>query len=327
MNTAKIKVSVPGSLMLFGEHAVLRKKVAIAAAIDQRISIQLISRTDRLIQIFADNFGSCKLDLDNFTIVSKFAFVTTAIKHKLHKIKFGFDLYIHSDFAADLGLGSSAAVTVATLASINYWLTHKRTNPITLCREACKVIREVQGRGSGADVAASVFGGVIAYKMQPLQVTRIADSLPLTVVYSGSKMKTPLVISKVAAAQNKYPELYQAIFNSIGCCTKGAITAIKQANLTNLGALMNIHQELQGALGVSNAHLTELILMLRSHAQIYGAKISGSGLGDCVIGLGKVKPVALKFSESQNKSGVKPVMVKINRDGILYEPHNLSKKA
>ena len=64
-----------------------------------------------------------------------------------------------------------------------------------------------------------------------------------------------------------------------------------------LGEIMNIHQGLQDALGVNNAILSELIFSLRSHPHIYGAKISGAGLGDCVIGLGKVK----KNSFSKNK--------------------------
>jgi mevalonate kinase len=40
------------------------------------------------------------------------------------------------------------------------------------------------------------------------------------------------------------------------------------------------------ALGVNDAKLSEMIYQLRADNRVQGAKISGSGLGDCVISLG-----------------------------------------
>ena len=51
---------------------------------------------------------------------------------------------------------------------------------------------------------------------------------------------------------------------------------------------MNIHQGLQSALGVSNSRIEEIVYALREAPGIDGAKISGSGLGDCVVGVGQV---------------------------------------
>jgi len=42
------------------------------------------------------------------------------------------------------------------------------------------------------------------------------------------------------------------------------------------------------ALGVNDATLSEMIWRLRAQPTILGAKISGSGLGDCVLGLGEL---------------------------------------
>jgi mevalonate kinase len=53
-----------------------------------------------------------------------------------------------------------------------------------------------------------------------------------------------------------------------------------------LGRLMNIYQGLMDALGVNDYTLSDIIYTMRASADIYGAKISGSGLGDCVIALG-----------------------------------------
>ena len=54
---ALFKVSVPGSIMLLGEHAVLYGYPAIVCAINRRISITLQSRTDDIIIINTESFG------------------------------------------------------------------------------------------------------------------------------------------------------------------------------------------------------------------------------------------------------------------------------
>ena len=65
-----------------------------------------------------------------------------------------------------------------------------------------------------------------------------------------------------------------------------AAQALKNNNLQALGELFNIHQGLQDALGTCNLPLAEIVYKLRADPNIYGSKISGSGLGDCVIALG-----------------------------------------
>lgn len=309
------QVSVPGSLMLFGEHAVLRGKPSVVAAVNKRIIVKLIPRADRIIQIDSANYGSCKLNLDSFKIHPDFRFVTAAIKSKQRKIKTGFTLHIAASFAANLGLGSSAAVTVATIALLEYWVTGKKPKAAKLCLDARKIIRSVQGIGSGADVAAAVYGGVVAYNMQPFRAQRIATALPLTVIYSGSKLATPIVIAKVSAAERQHPQVYRLIFNALGNVTQLAIRAIKKGDFSHLGELMNMHQSLQAFLGVSNATLEQLLAILRVQAKIYGAKISGSGLGDCVIGLGKTQ---MNFNVAQCKQGIKQIEIAIDAQGILY---------
>ena len=50
---------------------------------------------------------------------------------------------------------------------------------------------------------------------------------------------------------------------------------------------MNEHHHLQRELGVSTPLIEELIAHLCRDTEIYGAKISGSGMGDCVIAVGE----------------------------------------
>ncbi len=303
------KVKVPGSLMLFGEHAVLHHKQAVVAAINHHIEITLIPRADNKIEIISSLLKSHLVALTKFTVTKPYDYVLTAIKQFLPKITCGFTLKIEANFPSTIGFGSSAAVTVATLAVLHWWLFRKKPEQKQLYRQAILVVHLVQGCGSGADVAASVFGGVIAYKIAPLEIKKIGDTMPLVAIYSGSKVATPKVIAIVENMRRRLPHIVASIYAAIDCCAKEAISAIKNNNWLCLGKIMDIHQGLHDALGVNNATLSKLVFSLRSNPHIYGAKISGSGLGDCVIGLGKI---------ARQKRLKNQVDVAISSSGITY---------
>ncbi|WP_144244201.1 hypothetical protein [Nitrincola sp. A-D6] len=61
------------------------------------------------------------------------------------------------------------------------------------------------------------------------------------------------------------------------------------------------------ALGVNDATLAKMLAELRQDPAVLGAKISGSGLGDCVLTLGtstpKSLPVFIQFSISPADQG------------------------
>ena len=316
MDCISYKVSVPGSLMLFGEHAVLHNKQAIAAAINHYIKVSLIPSSDSNIRIISSTFDNHTVALGKFKITKPYDYVLTAISQYLKKIKRGFTLNICSDFPANIGFGSSAAVTVATLGVLNLWLNQKPIDLMKLYQQAVKVVRLVQGFGSGADVAASVFGGIIAYKMQPVSIKKLNNVLPLVAVYSGKKVSTTKVVAKVEQSYKRFPAVFSDLYNAMDCCAKEAIDAIENKQWLRLGMLMNIHQGLQDALGVNNKMLSELIFSLRDKKNIYGAKISGSGLGDCVIALGGMKKNSFPENSSQKKNGIRQIEVAVSSYGV-----------
>jgi mevalonate kinase len=316
MGSKSYKVSAPGSLMLFGEHAVLHGKQAIVVAIDQYIRIELIPRLDRKIQIESCEFGTKTISLDKFEITKPYNYVLTAIKQYLNKNICGFTLKINSDFPANIGFGSSAAVTVATIGVLSLWLNGKPLDQMKLYRQAAKTIRLVHGIASGADVAASVFGGIIAYKMKPAKIQKINTRLPLIAVYSGSKTPTFKVIAKVEKENSQSPALFTHLYNAIGCCAKNAIDAIKKNDLARLGKLMEMHQGIQIAMGVSTTTLEKLISSLHTKPSVRGVKISGAGLGDCVVGLGKIPLNTFPQNNIQKKLGIKQIEVAISKEGF-----------
>ncbi|MCK4608284.1 MAG: GHMP kinase [Gammaproteobacteria bacterium] len=275
--------------MLFGEHAVLHGSKAIVVAVEHYITVELTPRLDRIIKLNSELIGSHQFDLDHSLnypdkTLHGWRFVMTAILSYRPQLETGFELNISSDFSDQLGLGSSAAVTVATLTVLSNWLDKKEISALELIEKGATVVRKVQGLGSGADIAASVLSGAIIYQMDPLDVTKLAAVPQLKVVYSGSKTPTCEVVKQVETLRARHPELINKIYTVMGSCVEEACRAINQQNWHRLGELMDIHQGLQDSLGTNNATLAKLIFELRSESDITGAKISGSGLGDCVIG-------------------------------------------
>jgi len=279
------KASAPGSLMVLGEYAVLHDKYALVLAVNKRMTVTLTPRTDSLIRISSDQFGETTQQLSQLTIVAPFQFILATLKYYQPQLRSGCDIVVKSDFSDQLGFASSAAVTVATLAVLSRWLnvSNDDLQLITLARD---IVRSVQGVGSGADVAACVMGGVVAYRAHPLSVEKFSEFCPFTVVYSGSKTKTVDAIAHVKKYFASQPDLYEKICDAISQCAIQGIDCVRQHDWVELGKLMDIQQGLMDALAVNNSRLTQLIYQLRSQKNMLGAKISGSGLGDCVIGLG-----------------------------------------
>lgn len=276
------KASAPGTLMLMGEHAVLHGAHALCAAVNHRMHLRLESRTDRCFRI-QSAMGDYEGDLDDFEVCKPFTFVLCAIQRAAPAQ--GFQLSIHSEFSATIGFGSSAAVTVATLSLLRAF-TGKPFDRAAILHEALNVVRQVQGRASGSDVAAATYGGIVHYRADPMSLEPLLAKLPLAVCYAGYKTPTAEVIKIVEKRRLQHPARFEEIFQLIDHLVADAVTAIRDGDMLSLGALFDLHQGLQAALGCSDDTLDYLLHQLRGQAKVTGAKISGSGLGDCLIALG-----------------------------------------
>jgi len=279
--------------MLLGEHAVLHGKLAIVCAVNQRMSIQLRRRQDTRILISSE-LGQFSSDLNHLEIRPPFQFVLTTVTYYRELLDSGFDIEISSEFSSDVGLGSSAAIVAATSAAV-FALCRQPVREQTIFEQGLEIIRSIQGTGSGADLAASVFGGVLAYRARPLSIEKLPHSHPITVVYSGSKTPTTVVIQLVEKSRQQHSDIFAGIYEAMDKSSQEAATAISNQDWQTFGQILNINQGLMDAIGVSNQKLTEICYALRQQPGILGAKISGSGLGDCVVGLGQIHSSEFSF--------------------------------
>ncbi len=272
--------------MLMGEHAVLHGEPALVAAIDKYITVILERRSDEKITIDC-HLGRHEMTLCGLIVKEPFEYVIAAIMQWQDELPLGFGLKITSDMPQAMGLGSSTAVVVAVTAALARWLRPELDLALVF-QYALTAVRSIQGGCSGADVAASVYGGVLAYRALSFELTPLSWLPNIALLYSGSKMKTADVIAHVQQQFKDNPEQLTAIYQDIGLCVQQATSALREGDMAAVFAAIKKNQQAMSDLSVCNDNLQHMVDYLLSQPTMNAAKISGSGLGDCVIGFGEL---------------------------------------
>jgi mevalonate kinase len=330
----KVVASSPGKITLFGEHAVVYKKPAIVASIDKRVYATCRLRDDDKIKIRAlnleipgiiltyDKNNEIVIETDYGKVLSAVSYIKEAISIVSEYIgEFrGVDLEIESTMPVGAGLGTSAAVSVVTIASYSRALGHD-VNKDTIASLAWETEKKVQGLASPMDSVISTFGGVIyltfdasGFKYEFLDIGR---ELPIVIGYVRRKFKTKDMVALVKSNLDKHPELVRPIIDLIGETVILARDALLRGDLTYTGELMNINHGLLDALGVSTKELSELVYIARLYGA-YGSKLSGAGGGGAMIALvdeDKVRDI----SSAINIAGGQTIDTVIGGTGLRYE--------
>lgn len=319
-----IKVSAPGKLMLFGEHAVVYGRPCIVTAVDHRIRVSMELLSGEKIEINAPDVGVKNYvgdipDLRKANLPKGVRFVGTAINNffKSCDATSGLRVETKSDFSSEFGFGSSSAVTVGVIKALSELFDKRLTNE-QIFRLSYKTVLDVQGVGSGFDLAAAIWGGTIYFvtggkKIVPLNI----KELPLIVGYTGTKADTRTLVRQVARIYKDHKRLINIVFDSIAKLTEEAKRVLRKSDLRRLGKLMNINQGLLYSLGVSSKGLENLIFAARE-AGVHGAKLSGAGGGDCMIALSSQR-LRRKVETSIEKAGGKVLKVRTNAKGVRLE--------
>jgi len=188
-------------------------------------------------------------------------------------------VYVNSQLPSSSGLGSSAAVTVATLAAINDEFKKNLTLE-EIAAMAYRIEKKVQkGRASPTDTSVSAFGGIVL--VMGTQRRRLPpQNIPLVVGNSLVSHNTARMVEKVAEFKSRYPDICDPVLNAIGAVSLCGIRNL--GNDQELGRLMDINHALLEALGTGHPVISRLILAARA-AGAYGAKLTGAGGGGCMI--------------------------------------------
>ncbi|OGG34855.1 hypothetical protein A2363_00235 [Candidatus Gottesmanbacteria bacterium RIFOXYB1_FULL_47_11] len=208
-------------------------------------------------------------------------------------------------FSGKYGLGSSSAVTVAALK----YLRPDAPDP-QVFDAAYKIVLDIQGAGSGFDVAAATYGGTLYYIKNKIAEPLAMNDIPLIVGYTGVKADTKTLVEGVAAKRTKEPEKVERIFQAIAKIVEDAKTKMLEGDWERVGRLMDFNQEYLRDLGVSSEKLETLIAAAK-HAGAWGAKLSGAGGGDCMIAL----------APSEKRQAVEEAIIKAGGEVVHLTPN------
>ena len=271
--------------MITGEHAVVHGAPAVVAAIEQRVHVSISFIDEDTLSITSQIAPPQQAPMDRLVAEGPYRFVIACVLAFKHRLTGGLQIDITSEIDPTLGLGSSAAVTVATLAGLEGAATED------LHSYALKIIREQQGRGSGADLAASLHGGVLSYQIEgdgPARILPLPLPPQLSLFNVGYKTPTSEVLARVAAAREDTPDEIDAIYREMSDMSQETIELIQDGNWEDIGPHLAAYQSLMQRLGVSDDALEAAVVRALVASDVIGAKISGSGLGDCVLAVGAV---------------------------------------
>jgi len=165
-NIKEVTTSTPGKLMLFGEHAVIYNRPCLVTAVNQRLVVRVKKITGDIIRLNAPDVGMVDyqkkiVELGSGKKLPKgVRFIERALVNFQTKypLSSGLEIETKSEFSSNFGFGSSAAVTVGFLKALSVLSEEKITNQ-GLFDLAYKTVLDVQGVGSGFDLAAAIWGG------------------------------------------------------------------------------------------------------------------------------------------------------------------------
>ncbi|MBW6451651.1 MAG: mevalonate kinase [DPANN group archaeon] len=315
-----VKVSAPGKLMLFGEHSVVYDRPCIVTAVNHRMSVKIDVRPDNAIIVRAPEMSVKRYvtgieDL-NCEHPKAVRFVLTAVRNffREYGISQGLEISTKSEFSSKFGFGSSSAVTVSTLYALSK-LFDIAMDKKMLFNLSYKTVLDIQGVGSGFDVAAAIYGGTLYFVTGGKVIENLDYNVPIVVGYTGIKADTVPLINMVKQQISDNPKKIEVMFDNITDIVNKAKGCIAQSDNAYLGKLMNLNQEILSSLGVSTPELNNLIEnSLTSGA--FGAKLSGAGGGDCMIALAEDKDKVMK--SITDKGGI-IIPVETNVRGVCLD--------
>lgn len=283
-----IEASAPGKLVLFGEHATVYNYPGITTSIDVKLTVRITHDADgprMLYPHFSQPFPVAESESD-FRLFSQA--VDAALQlYGLEREPIAIE--IESDLAPGMGLGSSAAFSVALCTALRRYrgLPHERRWETELFDEVQRLESIFHGTPSGMDAATVLSSGVLWFRHgPPLEVLPIRMPQPaagiVCIVEPGAR--TIELVQHVRQSCELNPGRVNATLAEIGNLTAQAGIALGAGNLREVGALMFQNHDLLVRLGVSTPALDDAVDLLRDKGAL-GAKLTGSGGGGAVVAL------------------------------------------
>ncbi len=276
--------SAPGKIILFGEHAVVYGRSAIAVPVSQVNALATIVRTATDSVIIDAPDISRHYSLRDAASDDPIAAIIRLTCEKIRVEPEGFAVRICSTIPVARGLGSGAAVSVATARAIAESFSRDLSRA-EISALAFDVEKLHHGTPSGIDNTVIAFNQPVYFiKGQPPETFRVAQPFLIAIADTGVASPTKVAVGDVRRSWDADRATYESRFDDIGEIARQARVAIERGEVTALGSLMLKNQELLQQIGVSSEEIDKIVDAAKG-AGAEGAKLSGAGRGGNVIAL------------------------------------------
>ncbi len=311
----KTTASAPGKIILFGEHAVVYGRPAIAAPVSQVRATAVIedSATPGIRLIAPDlqqDIWLSAAEADD-PVAAVIRQVQTAVN--LTTLP-PLTITVSSDIPIASGLGSGAAITAAVIRALCAHLRLEEVlTPAWISTQTYEVEKIHHGTPSGIDNTVVSYEMPVYFVRQSpqnrIETFSVAAPLHLLVADTAVSSSTKDVVGDVRRQWQEDPAAFNAIFDGCGRIAQAARQAIEQGDLAAVGRLMNENHQLLQAMTVSAPELDRLVTAAVS-AGALGAKLSGAGRGGNMIAL-VTADTAVPVSESLLNAGARSVLTSV----------------
>jgi len=300
--------SAPGKIILFGEHAVVYGRPALAVPVAQvhaDVEIRDSDSTGILIRapgihLHAD-LNSLSSDHPIASVVHNFLFISRVSPFP------NLNISITSTIPVASGLGSGAAVTVALVralsAHLDYPMTDEEVNAF-----AYDIEKLHHGTPSGIDNTVITYAKPVFFiKTQPIEVFNVLEPFPIVIGDTGIPAPTKESVADVRKLWEADQARWESVFDEVGEIAKQAKERIETGDWRLLGGLMDQNHALLQKMTVSSPELDTLVEAARK-AGAAGAKLSGGGRGGNMIALADAEK-ADDISSALMSAGAKNTIV------------------
>ncbi|WP_404450912.1 phosphomevalonate kinase [Virgibacillus necropolis] len=355
-----LTIKVPGKLMIAGEYAILEAyQRSIVMAVDRFVYAKITSSSESHVSLPKLNLENLSWNFKNENIHiatndKRVNFVENAMNIAYRYIIeqgqtfTNFDLSVTSELDDEsgikYGLGSSAAVVTAVVKAI----IEKHEIPCTptlLFKLAAIAHVQSQGSGSGADVAASSFGGMLTYTSfqaewllertgNATSITEMVEQdwpyfsvkavglpkdIQMMIGWTGNPASTKDFIKKINVLKVHKSGLYNQFIEQSSNAVKMIIQGIESNESKQISNGIASNRKALALLGKrAEADIETLLLKTLSDIaeQNGGAgKPSGAGGGDCGIAFLPSKEKVNQVIQEWEEAGIKPLSLSVYPDG------------
>lgn len=308
--SAIVTSSAPGKIILFGEHAVVYGRPALAVPVTQvsaRVTIVPAARAGIFIEAPEIHLSASlnALPPDDPIAVALRGFLSI-FDSPPPLLEEGMEIRIASTIPVASGLGSGAAVTVALLRALSSYfslpLSDEQINAMTY-----EVEKLHHGTPSGIDNTVVTYARPVYFvRGQPMETLRVGHPFTIVIGDSGQRAPTREVVADVRRAWEADRGKWESLFDQVGDIARQARERIEHGEWPALGRLMDHNHALLQEMSVSSPELDRLVETARG-AGALGAKLSGGGRGGNMIAL--VHPEAAQdVAQALTEAGARRVI-------------------